>query len=75
MIRLTHIICSIRQSSIFNVVVVTIKLVVILIFIFALCGYMYAPNYDPYIPPNTTGDWHFFGVPGIFAAATTVFFR
>lgn len=66
---------GIRQSSFFNIIVVSIKLLVILIFIFALCGFMYKPNYDPYIPPNTTGDWHFFGVPGIFAAATTVFFR
>ncbi|KAI8075863.1 amino acid permease-domain-containing protein [Gilbertella persicaria] len=65
---------GIRQSAVFNTIIVSVKLVVILIFIFALCGFMYSPNYDPYIPPNTTGDWHFFGVPGIFAAATTVFF-
>ncbi|KAL9549831.1 hypothetical protein MBANPS3_005017 [Mucor bainieri] len=65
---------GIRQSAFFNLIVVSIKLVVILIFIFALCGFMYKPNYDPYIPPNTSGNWHFFGVPGIFAAATTVFF-
>ncbi|KAI7906485.1 amino acid permease-domain-containing protein [Cokeromyces recurvatus] len=71
----TIILCmGIRQSAIFNTVVVTIKLVVILLFIFALCGFMYKPNYDPYIPPNTSGDWHFFGGPGIVAAATTVFF-
>ncbi|KAI8982442.1 amino acid permease-domain-containing protein [Mycotypha africana] len=67
-------IVGIRQSAIFNTIVVTIKLLVILIFIFALCGFMYPPNYVPYIPENTTGNWHFFGVPGIFAAATTVFF-
>ncbi|KAG2213018.1 hypothetical protein INT47_011167 [Mucor saturninus] len=65
---------GIRQSAMFNTIVVSIKLVVILIFIFGLAGYMYTPNYHPYIPPNTTGNWHFFGVPGIFAAATTVFF-
>ncbi|KAI8378842.1 amino acid permease-domain-containing protein [Choanephora cucurbitarum] len=67
-------ILGIRHSALFNAVVVIIKLLVILIFIFALCGFMYTPNYDPYVPPNTTGNWHFFGVPGIFAAATTVFF-
>ncbi|KAI9480978.1 MAG: amino acid permease-domain-containing protein [Benjaminiella poitrasii] len=65
---------GIRQSAAFNTIVVTIKLVVILLFIFALCGFMYTPNYSPYIPPNTSGDWHFFGGPGIVAAATTVFF-
>lgn len=58
----------------FNTVVVTIKLAVILIFIFALSGFLDPANFSPYIPENT-GDWHFFGVPGIFAAATTVFFR
>lgn len=69
----THLYSSIRQSAWFNTFVVSIKLLVILIFIFGLCGYMYPPNYQPYIPPNT-GDWHYFGVSGIFAAATTVFF-
>jgi APA family basic amino acid/polyamine antiporter len=59
----------------FNTIVVSIKLLVILIFIFALAGFLSPANFSPYIPPNTTGDWHFFGVPGIFAAATTVFFR
>ncbi|CAO3687363.1 unnamed protein product [Rhizopus stolonifer] len=71
---ITTILCiGIRQSAWFNTTVVTIKLVVILIFIFGLCGYMYPPNYNPYVPPNM-GDWHYFGVSGIFAAATTVFF-
>ncbi|KAG1189697.1 hypothetical protein G6F36_003694 [Rhizopus arrhizus] len=70
----TIVLCiGIRQSAWFNTFVVSIKLLVILIFIFGLCGYMYPPNYQPYIPPNT-GDWHYFGVSGIFAAATTVFF-
>jgi APA family basic amino acid/polyamine antiporter len=31
-------------------------------------------NYHPYVPPNTSGDWHYFGASGVFAAATTVFF-
>ncbi|GAA5795280.1 hypothetical protein HPULCUR_000635 [Helicostylum pulchrum] len=66
-------IVGIRQSAMFNTVVVTIKLAVILIFIFALSGFLDPANFSPYIPENT-GDWHFFGVPGIFAAATTVFF-
>ncbi|CEG72917.1 hypothetical protein RMATCC62417_08397 [Rhizopus microsporus] len=72
---ITIILCiGIRQSAWFNTVVVSVKLVVILIFIFGLCGFMYTPNYHPYVPPNTDGDWHHFGVSGIFAAATTVFF-
>ncbi|RCH82173.1 hypothetical protein CU098_000654, partial [Rhizopus stolonifer] len=71
---ITLVLCiGIRQSAWVNTVIVTIKLVVIFIFIFGLCGFMYTPNYQPYIPPNT-GDWHKFGTSGIFAAATTVFF-
>ncbi|EIE90407.1 hypothetical protein G6F46_008297 [Rhizopus delemar] len=71
---ITIILCiGIRQSAWFNVTVVGIKLLVIFIFIFGLCGYMNSDNYHPYVPPNT-GDWHYFGVSGIFAAATTVFF-
>ncbi|KAG0737185.1 hypothetical protein G6F16_007253 [Rhizopus arrhizus] len=71
---ITIILCiGIRQSAWFNVTVVGIKLLVIFIFIFGLCGYMDSDNYHPYVPQNT-GDWHYFGVSGIFAAATTVFF-
>ncbi|KAI9315505.1 amino acid permease-domain-containing protein [Dichotomocladium elegans] len=74
MMIVTTLLCvGIRQSSWVNSVIVIIKLIVVLIFIFSLCGYVDNDNYSPYVPPNT-GDWHFFGVPGIFAAASTVFF-
>ena len=65
---------SIRQASWVISIIVVIKLFVVLLFIFALCGFVDRANYDPYVPPNTTGDWHFFGGPGIIAAASTVFF-
>ncbi|KAI9027534.1 amino acid permease-domain-containing protein [Phycomyces nitens] len=71
----TIVLCiGIRESAWINSGIVIIKLLVILMFIFALCGFVQTENYHPYIPPNTTGDWHKFGTPGIFAAATTVFF-
>ncbi|KAI7866534.1 amino acid permease-domain-containing protein [Spinellus fusiger] len=71
----TIVLCTgIRQSAWVNTGIVIIKLFVVLLFIFALCGFVEPSNYDPYIPPNTTGNWHSFGVPGVFAAATTVFF-
>ncbi|KAI8141508.1 amino acid permease-domain-containing protein [Fennellomyces sp. T-0311] len=71
----TIILCvGIRQASWVNTVIVVIKLFVVVLFIFALCGFVERDYYDPYVPPNTSGDWHFFGAPGIFAAATTVFF-
>ncbi|KAI8147804.1 amino acid/polyamine transporter I [Fennellomyces sp. T-0311] len=65
---------GIRQSSMVNSTIVMIKVTVVLLFIFALCGFVDRDNYDPYVPPNTTGYWREFGVPGIFAAASTVFF-
>ncbi|KAI9249240.1 amino acid permease-domain-containing protein [Phascolomyces articulosus] len=65
---------GIRQASWVISIIVVIKLVVVVLFIFALCGFVDRENYDPYVPPNTSGDWHFFGAPGIFAAASTVFF-
>ncbi|KAI8371576.1 amino acid permease-domain-containing protein [Radiomyces spectabilis] len=71
----TAVLCiGIRQSAWMNAGIVIIKLFVILLFIFALCAFVDRGNYVPYVPPNTTGNWHFFGAPGIFAAATTVFF-
>ncbi|KAI9249241.1 amino acid permease-domain-containing protein [Phascolomyces articulosus] len=71
----TIILCiGIRQSAWVNSIIVVFKLFVVLLFIFAMCGFVDRQNYDPYVPPNTSGDWHFFGAPGIFAAATTVFF-
>ncbi|CDH56004.1 cationic amino acid transporter [Lichtheimia corymbifera JMRC:FSU:9682] len=71
----TTILCiGIRQSSWVNSVIVVIKMLVVFIFVFALCGFVDRDNYSPYVPPNTTGDWHLFGAPGIFAAASTVFF-
>ncbi|KAG2227997.1 hypothetical protein INT45_012021 [Circinella minor] len=71
----TILVCiGIRQASWVISIIVVIKLIVVLLFIFALCGFVDRANYTPYVPPNTTGDWHFFGGPGIFAAASTVFF-
>ncbi|KAI9495056.1 amino acid permease-domain-containing protein [Zychaea mexicana] len=72
---ITIVLCvGIRQSSWVNSVIVIIKLIVVVLFIFAMCGFVDRSNYDPYVPPNTSGDWHYFGAPGIFAAASTVFF-
>jgi APA family basic amino acid/polyamine antiporter len=55
-------------------VIVAIKLTVVVLFIFSLCGFVDTSNYDPYVPPHTSSDWHVFGVGGIFAAAQKVFF-
>ncbi|KAI9263166.1 amino acid permease-domain-containing protein [Phascolomyces articulosus] len=65
---------GVRQSAHVNSTIVIIKLLVILIFIFSLCGFTDLANYNPYVPPNTTGYWREYGIPGIFAGASIVFF-
>ncbi|KAH8547543.1 amino acid permease-domain-containing protein [Umbelopsis sp. PMI_123] len=65
---------GIRESSWVNNVIVTIKLFIVVLFICSLCGFVDTSNYDPYVPPHNSEDWHLFGVGGIFAAAQQVFF-
>ncbi|RUS12939.1 amino acid/polyamine transporter I, partial [Endogone sp. FLAS-F59071] len=65
---------GIRESAFVNNVIVILKLVVVMIFIFGAAKWINPANYDPFVPPNTTGDWHEFGVGGIFAAAQQIFF-
>lgn len=43
---------GIGESAIINLVIVIIKIIVILLFIFACCGYTHRSNYSPFIPPN-----------------------
>ncbi|KAF7722093.1 hypothetical protein EC973_003708 [Apophysomyces ossiformis] len=70
----TALLClGIREAAWVNATIVVIKLIVITLFVLSVCSFVDAANYHPYVPPNT-GDWHFFGVPGIFAGASTVFF-
>ncbi|KAI8993162.1 amino acid permease-domain-containing protein [Pilobolus umbonatus] len=64
---------GIKEAAWFNAVIVTIKILVILIFIFSLCGYLNPDNFENYIPA-ATDDWHNFGASGVFSAATLVFF-
>lgn len=43
---------GIGESAKANMVIVIIKLAVVLLFIFACCGYTHRSNYTPFIPPN-----------------------
>jgi len=43
---------GIRTTAIFNLVLVVIKVIILLIFIFACCKYVNRNNYQPFIPPN-----------------------
>ncbi|RUP51316.1 hypothetical protein BC936DRAFT_148805 [Jimgerdemannia flammicorona] len=66
---------GIRESKWLNNVIVIIKLLTVLLFIFAGIKYVDPKNWRPFVPPATTdGDWRHFGAGGIFAAAQSVFF-
>ena len=64
---------GIKQSAMFNNVIVTIKVTVVLLFIFFGVSYINTSNWHPYIPPNT-GTFGAFGLSGILAAAGVIFF-
>ena len=61
------------ESAKVNAVIVGIKVIVVLIFIFLGWGYINTANYTPYIPPNT-GTFGEYGFSGIIRAAAIVFF-
>ncbi|RUP45930.1 amino acid permease-domain-containing protein [Jimgerdemannia flammicorona] len=65
---------GIRESAMVNNVVVVLKLIIVLIFIFGSAKWVDPKNWQPFVPPTTDGDWHHFGVAGIFAAAQQIFF-
>ncbi|KAK9720922.1 hypothetical protein K7432_003817 [Basidiobolus ranarum] len=64
---------GVRESARVNTVMVLIKVVVVLLIIFACIGSIEPKNYTPFMPPNE-GTFEKFGVTGMFSAATTVFF-
>jgi APA family basic amino acid/polyamine antiporter len=43
---------GIRQTAIVNLVLVVIKIIILLIFIFATCKYVNRDNYTPFFPSN-----------------------
>ncbi|CAJ0644118.1 9760_t:CDS:2 [Entrophospora sp. SA101] len=67
------IIVGIKETATFNNIMVTIKVLIIVIFILAGIPYINKENYEPFVPPNE-GAFDKFGGTGILAAATIVFF-
>nr|CAG8615463.1 5875_t:CDS:2 [Entrophospora candida]CAG8618320.1 14148_t:CDS:2 [Entrophospora candida] len=67
------IIVGIKETATFNNIMVTIKVLIIVIFILAGIPYINKENYEPFVPPNE-GHFDKFGGTGILAAATVVFF-
>ncbi len=45
-------IIGIRETAIINLIFVVIKVIILLTFIFACCGYVDRKNYDPFFPSN-----------------------
>lgn len=64
---------GIRKTTIFNNIIVLVKLSVILLFIFLGSGYVNSQNWIPFIPENT-GEFGSFGWSGILRGAGTIFF-
>jgi APA family basic amino acid/polyamine antiporter len=64
---------GIKQSAVFNSVIVTIKVTVIVLFILFGVSYINTDNWHPFIPPNT-GTWFVYGPSGILGAAGVIFF-
>lgn len=62
-----------RESAFVNGIIVTVKIAVVLTFIFLGWKYINNSNYHPYIPDNT-GKFGDFGFSGIIRAAAIVFF-
>ncbi len=62
-----------KESASVNAVIVSLKVAVVLIFIFLGWKYINNDNYTPYIPDNT-GKFGEFGFSGIIRAAAIVFF-
>ncbi|GAC1420678.1 MAG: amino acid permease [Flavisolibacter sp.] len=62
-----------QESAMVNSIIVALKIVVVLIFIFIGWKYIDPTNYKPYIPDNT-GKFGEYGFSGIIRAAAIVFF-
>ncbi len=63
---------GVAESAKVNNVIVIVKVGVLLAFIVYGVAFINVDNYDPFIPPNEGG--FKYGVPGIFRAASVIFF-
>ncbi len=62
-----------KESAFVNAIIVSLKITVVLVFIFLGWRYINNDNYNPYIPDNN-GTFGSFGFSGIIRAAAIVFF-
>lgn len=61
-----------KESARLNNVLVALKIVILLLFLFATCGSVDTANWQPFVPPAQGRGT--FGVAGIFRGASVVFF-
>lgn len=66
-------IVGIRESSVFNAIIVAVKVTAVIVFIVLGAFYINPDNYHPFIPPNT-GEAGNFGWSGVLRAAGVLFF-
>jgi basic amino acid/polyamine antiporter, APA family len=64
---------GVRQSSLVNALMVTLKVGIIIVFVLAGIHYVDTSLWHPYIPPNT-GEFGHFGWSGIMQGAAIIFF-
>ncbi len=64
---------GIKESAVFNNIIVLVKLSVLLLFITFGIAYIKTGNWFPFVPPNTGGFGHF-GLSGILRGAGVIFF-
>jgi APA family basic amino acid/polyamine antiporter len=64
---------GIRQSALFNSVIVVIKVTVVVLFIVFGVSYINTANWHPFVPPNS-GERGVFGWSGVMAASGVIFF-
>src|SRR5215472_147517 len=64
---------GIKQSAIFNSVIVVIKVTVIVLFILFGVSFIDTANWHPFVPPNS-GTWFVYGPSGVLGAAGVIFF-
>src|SRR6185503_2124699 len=64
---------GIKQSAIFNSVIVAIKVTVVILFILFGVSYVSPANWHPFVPPNA-GTFGHYGWSGVMAASGVIFF-
>ncbi|NJD77421.1 MAG: amino acid permease [Candidatus Methanoperedens sp.] len=64
---------GIKESAVFNNIIVLVKISVLLLFITFGIAYINTGNWVPFIPPNT-GEFGHFGLSGILRGAGVIFF-